>query len=80
MKKKTEKERVWESLVESLAIYLAMEGWQALVVSSPRIQHGAGDNEFNYEFCCRLTAKPPADKTGKDPLSTTFPVVLDDPN
>lgn len=55
---KTEKEKAWESFGEAFAIYLSTIGWQALVVSSPRIQHRPGeDKNFNYEFVVRFTGK-----------------------
>lgn len=74
MKRKTEKEKVWESLVEAVAIYLSSVGWQALVIGNPRIQHQPGeDRNFNYEFVVRFTGKQvespkPAGSTEATPL------------
>lgn len=66
MKRKTQKERAWESLVEATAIYLSTVGWQALVIGSPRIQHHPGeDRNFNYEFVVRFTGKKVEDGDGK---------------
>lgn len=62
-----------DAMLNAVADYLKSNGWNVVVIGSPRVQKPIGEREFNYEFVVRFTGSQPKEKTGglNDAAKTT---------